>query len=135
MDERELALAAYEEARVVLELEEEKHPEDANVRQALAIAYAGLGMKEDALREASEAAALDPIEEEPYFGGSTLIEVALVETMVGEYDAALDHLDTVLAMPAVISIPWLQLDPRWAPLHEHPRFRELVEKYGDTGGT
>ena len=46
MDEPELARAAYEEARLVLEAEKEKHPDDANVRQALAIAYAGLGMKE-----------------------------------------------------------------------------------------
>jgi serine/threonine protein kinase/tetratricopeptide (TPR) repeat protein len=130
MDEPELARAAYEEARVVLEAERDDHPADANVRQALAIAYAGLGMKEDALREASVAMEIQPIDEDPYFGASTLIEVALVETMVGEFDAALEHLDTILGMPAVVSIPWLKLDPRWAPLVEHPRFRELVAKYG-----
>jgi TolB-like protein/Flp pilus assembly protein TadD len=129
MGEPELARAAYEEARVVLEAELGRHPEDANLRQALAIAYAGLGRKEDALREASEAVAIQPVEIEPYFGGSTLIEVALVETMVGEYNAAFDHLETILGMPGVVSIPWLRLDPRWAPLYEHPRFEELVERY------
>ena len=57
------------------------------------------------------------------------LEMALVETMVGEHDAALGHLETLLAMPGVVSVPWLRLDPRWAPLYEHPRFRELTEKY------
>ena len=65
----------------------------------------------------------------PYFGGSTLLQMALVETMVGEHDAALGHLDTLLAMPGVVSVPWLLLDPRWAPLYEHPHFQELTEKY------
>ena len=130
MGEPELARTAYEEARVVLEAEEERLPTNSETRQALAIAYAGLGMREDALAKASEAVAMHPIEEEPYWGGSTLLQMALVETMVGEYDAALDHLDTLLAMPGVVSVPWLRLDPRWAPLHEHPHFRQLTEKYG-----
>ena len=77
----------------MLEAELEGRPDDANLRQALGITYAGLGRKEDALRMASEAAAIHPIDQEPYFGGSTLIEVALIKTMVGEFGAALETLD------------------------------------------
>jgi TolB-like protein/tRNA A-37 threonylcarbamoyl transferase component Bud32/Flp pilus assembly protein TadD len=130
MGEPERARAAFEEARLVLETAQEGLPNDPKVRQALAITYAGLGMKAEALAKVFEAEAMAPIEKEPYFGGTTLLQVALVETMVGEYDSALGHLDTLLAMPGVVSIPWLQLDPRWAPLLELPGFQELVEKFG-----
>ena len=51
--------------------------------------------------------------------------------MVAEYDVALDQLETLLAMPSVVSIPWLRLDPRWTPLRDLPGFRELEEKYGN----
>ena len=50
--------------------------------------------------------------------------------MVGEYDAAFDLLDKLLAMPSGVLLNFLKLDPVWAPLWNLPRFRELVEKYG-----
>jgi hypothetical protein len=49
---------------------------------------------------------------------------------MGEHDLALDELETLLSIPSVVSIPWLRLDPRWAPLWELPRFRELEADYG-----
>jgi TolB-like protein/Flp pilus assembly protein TadD len=130
MGERELAQAAFEESVRILKGEVEKYPSEANYWQALAIAYAGSGHREPALEAASRATELLPIDREPYFGGSSLLEVALVHTMLGQYDTAIEELDTLLAMPNVVSIPWLQLDPRWARLWDHPGFQELVEKYG-----
>ncbi len=49
--------------------------------------------------------------------------------MVGEYDAALEQLDLLLSIPSLITVPLLQLDPVWAPLHDQPKFKELVERY------
>ena len=129
MGEPELARSSYEEAREILEVEARKAPANSKVRHALAIAYAGLGRKADALQAASEALSMVPFDKEPYFGQSVLQEVALVHTMVGEHDLALDELETLLSIPSVVSIPWLRLDPRWAPLWDHPRFRELEVKY------
>jgi hypothetical protein len=47
--------------------------------------------------------------------------------MVGEFDAAIDQLEFLLSIPSEVSIPLLRLDPTWAPLCDHPRFKKLVE--------
>ncbi len=86
-------------------------------------------MKERALAIAAEALALMPIDREPYWGQSPLREAALVPVMVGEHDQALDQLETLLSLSSPVSIPWLKLDPRWRPLWDHPRFRELEKRY------
>ncbi len=57
-------------------------------------------------------------------------DLAHIYVMVGEYDAAIDQLEFLLARPGELSIPLLRLDPQWKPLWDHPRFQELVEKYG-----
>jgi hypothetical protein len=49
---------------------------------------------------------------------------------VGEHDRALAELEALLSMPSWISIPLLDLDPRWAPLREHPRYEELRQEFG-----
>jgi hypothetical protein len=41
----------------------------------------------------------------------------------------LTEVDRLLAIPGWISIPWLETDPRWAPLRELPRFQTLEENY------
>lgn len=47
--------------------------------------------------------------------------------MVGDYDAAIDHIEYLLSIPGNLSIPLLRLDPAWDPLRNHPRFKKLVE--------
>ena len=56
--------------------------------------------------------------------------LAEIYSMLGEQDAAIDHLEVLLSIPSHISVPLLKIDPQWDPLREHPRFRALVEKYG-----
>ena len=51
MGESERSRKAYETARILLEEEIEKRAEDHRVRSSLGIVYAGLGRKEDAIRE------------------------------------------------------------------------------------
>ena len=42
---------------------------------------------------------------------------------------AVDRLDTLLSIPGGLSVALLRIDPRWDPLRDHPRFRDLLEKY------
>jgi hypothetical protein len=56
-------------------------------------------------------------------------KLALINTMVGEYDRALDQIDYLLSIPSFSSVRKLQVDPRLDPLREHPRYREIIEKY------
>jgi hypothetical protein len=51
---------------------------------------------------------------------------ARVEAMAGDTDGALAHIDTLLAMPSILSMGNLRLDAMWAPLRGDPRFQRLI---------
>jgi serine/threonine-protein kinase len=130
MGEPELAHASYDSALAILEKELDAHPDDHRIHSALGIAYAGLGHKEDAIREGKRGVELFPGSKDALMGLYRVWELAEIYTMVGEYDAALDDIEYLLPIPSrFMSVPWLRLDPIWDPLREHPRFQELLEKY------
>jgi hypothetical protein len=54
---------------------------------------------------------------------------ARVETMAGDTDGALAHIDTLLAMPSNVSVGALRLDAVWAPLRGDPRFQRLIAQH------
>ena len=136
LDEPELARAAYEDARTILERKLEKQPDDFRLHRALGIAYAGLGRKEEAVREGKRAVELYPISLDPYSGPSLIENLARIYTMVDEVDDALDQIDHLLSFPSGFSVGILELDPRWDPLRKHPRYQAIVKKYSPpTSGT
>ncbi|MFC1661564.1 hypothetical protein ACFL3S_08960 [Gemmatimonadota bacterium] len=49
--------------------------------------------------------------------------------MFGEFDAAIETLDTLLSHPSEISAPLLRIDPIWDPLRDHHRFQALLERF------
>ena len=116
--------------RARLEAMIEAAPDSQGLLQSLALTYAGLGLAEDAEGIILRLKDLIPFETDPYFGSSVLQISALVHTKLGRYDTALEELDGILAVPGVISIPILELDPRWQALRAQPGFAKLVEKYG-----
>ena len=58
-----------------------------------------------------------------------VIDLAHIYTMVGDHDQALKQIEYLLSNPSWISVPYLEMDPRWNPLREDPRFQEILEKY------
>jgi hypothetical protein len=48
---------------------------------------------------------------------------------LGEREEALDQIDLLLSIPSKFSVKILEMDPRWDSLRDHPRYREIVEKY------
>ncbi len=127
MNKKESEQRYYESARSVLQAKIEEQPDDARFHSALGIAYAGLGQKEDAVREGNLAVELLPVNKEAVGGLFRVEDLARIYVMVGEYDKAIDQLEFLLSIPGELSIPLLRLDPVWAPLRDHPRFRKLVE--------
>nr|NIV10790.1 hypothetical protein [Fodinibius sp.] len=65
-----------------------EQPEDSRFHTSLGIAYAGLGRKEDALREGKKGVELLPISKEAWRGSYRLKDMAIIYTMVGDHDAA-----------------------------------------------
>ncbi len=125
------ARAAYDSARVVLEAEGRKLASDARLHSALGVAYAGLGRKEDAVREGALATQLCPLERDAWSGPDYRRELALIYAMVGEHRLAIAELRGLLAVPnRWVSAASLACDPRWGPLRGDPEFAALLQRSG-----
>ena len=131
MGEPELAHASYDSARAVLENEVTQRPNDHRIHSALGLAYAGLGRKAEAIREGKRGVELFPVSKDALLGLDRVWDLAMIYATVGEQEAALDQIEYVLSIPGRFSVQLLRLDPRWDPLRDHPRFKALLEKYGD----
>ena len=123
---RQLEQAYYDTTRSIVETRIRERPDDAQYRSALGIAYAGLGRREEAIREGELAVELRPMSKEAMRGAFGLENLARIFTMVGEYDAAIDQLETLLAVPSITAVPMLRSDPTWNPLSDNPRFQALL---------
>ena len=53
-------------------------------------------------------------------------DLAYVEMMVGEHDAAIRRPAYLLTIPSDVSVPILRADPMWDPLRSNPRFQQLL---------
>jgi len=97
---------------------------------ALAFAHAGVGNKDEALRESARALEILPPNRDAVGGIATLYYVALVELRSGAYDAAFAHLRELLALPSgtSISAAMLALDPQWDPIRQDKRFAGLLRQ-------
>lgn len=124
----ELARLSFDSARIFLESELKKRPDDPRLHSSLGIAYAGLGRKEDAIRKGQSAVELLPITKDTLFGIGCLESLAHIYVMVGEYDKAIDKFEELLSIPSYISPQILRIDPRLDVLRKHPRFKRLLEK-------
>jgi serine/threonine-protein kinase len=127
LGEQTRARQEYEAALPFLKAEVENNPRRPYQRSLLARAYAGLGRKEDALREANRAAELLPISTDAVWGPDIEIFRAVVEARVGEKDAAIERIRYLLSIPSFLSPALLRIDPEWIPLRDDPRFRKLAD--------
>jgi serine/threonine-protein kinase len=126
LGQQERAQFAFEASRVFLESWVDDRPEDWRARRTLALAYAGLGRKADAIREAKTASELLPVSRDAVWGPLPRLTLAQVYAIVGEHDAAIEEVEYLLSIPVYFSVWELRLDPVWDPLRDHPRFKKLV---------
>jgi serine/threonine-protein kinase len=129
LDEQELALVNYKAAMEILEKKVADIPNDPRYHSSLGIAYAGLGKKEEAIKEGLKAEALLPISRDAMYGLGILQDLAIIYTMVGELDLAIAQLDQLLSIPSWITPVWLGWEIRFAPLKSHPWYKRLLANY------
>lgn len=128
MKDETLAVKKFKSAILSLQEKIKKHPEDSRLYTSLGICYAGLGKKEDAIREGKHGYDLLPISKEAWRGTYRLLDLAQIYTMVGEQDLALDAIEDILKRPTdALSVWYLKLDPTWEPLRENPRYQKLIK--------
>jgi serine/threonine-protein kinase len=92
----------------------------------LALIDAGLGRKEEALREIRHAVELMPVTKDASSGAAMIEYSAIVAAWVGEKDLALEHLAQAARLPGFLSYGRLKLLPWWDPLRGDPRFEKIV---------
>jgi non-specific serine/threonine protein kinase len=134
MDHADLAAACSDSARANLDANVSAQPDESLFHAELGVALAGLGMKDEALREGYKAIELVPVSEDAFRGAARVRRLATTCRVLGEYELALDQLEYLLSIPSIMSIPWLQHAPEWAPIWDHPRFLALVKQYGSQDG-
>jgi len=66
-------------------------------------------------------------------GEGLLLQLAYVCIMIGEFNQAINHLETLLSVPSQLTVWRLKLDPRYDPLRNLPQFQELIDKYSEGG--
>ena len=88
----EMALANYRNARVLLLAAIAKAPDEPQSHADLALADAGLGLADEALREAQRAIELEPVEQQARSGLIWLVNLAQVQARVGKREEAINGL-------------------------------------------
>jgi TolB-like protein/class 3 adenylate cyclase/Tfp pilus assembly protein PilF len=129
------AKATAEQARNTLEPLCKSQPDNPGRATWLAWAYAVLGDKNSALKEAERATALVPSAKEPLWGPCYEENLALIELFLGEKSRAIPTLARLLQTPyhewnygTPITPAHLRLDPTWDPLRGDPAFQKLCEE-------
>lgn len=92
----------------------------------LGLIDAGLGRKEEALREGRRALELMPVAQDSISGSDLLALFAIIGAWVGEKDLALEQLAIVTRIPGTLSYGQLKLHPFWDPLRGDPRFEKIL---------
>jgi serine/threonine-protein kinase len=73
-----------------------------------------------------KAVELLPVTREALIGTNRLEDLAIIYTMVGNADEAVNTLDRLLSIPSWMSASMLRVDPVWKPLRNNPRFQKLI---------
>jgi serine/threonine protein kinase/TolB-like protein/Tfp pilus assembly protein PilF len=120
------ARSACETAVAALEKAVSERGEVPELHSYLGLAYAGLGRKADALREAERAVSLAPVSRDPYEAPYHVIALAKTYAQVGELDQAMNQIEYLLSIPSCFSVGLLRLDPDWDRLRGYPRFEKLL---------
>jgi tetratricopeptide (TPR) repeat protein len=127
--EQAKARASFEEARSIMERAVHENPLDASRHALLGQVYAGLGRKEDAIREGKRAVELRPESKDAFDGPIMTLALAQIYALLGDPDSALPLLEHSLATPGGVTVALLKLDPAWDPLRSNPRFEKIVVSF------
>jgi TolB-like protein/predicted Ser/Thr protein kinase/Flp pilus assembly protein TadD len=124
--DKQKALAVFAAARKKVNATWGDKPKDEAYFAQAANLDAGLGRKEDAIREALRAVELMPIAKNSVTGPQFVANLALIYAWTGERDRALEQLEIVATIPAGPSYGDLKFNPCWDSLRGDKRFDKIV---------
>ena len=101
----------------------------ARAHAKLGIAYALLGQDINAWVEGSSAVSLVPLSTDAYEGADHMRDLAVVYTLIGEIDLAVQQLEAALSVPSPLNRLDLLMDPVFDPLRGQPGYESLVASF------
>jgi len=120
------ARSAFTAARAEQEKIVQAQPNYGPAVCVLGLIDAGLGRKEEALREGRRAVELLPVEKDALNGARMIRFLAIIAAWVGDKDLACEQLATVAGRPPGPDYGNLKLQPYWDPLRGDPCFEKIV---------
>lgn len=120
------ARSAFTAARTEQETIVQAQPNYGPALCVLGLIDAGLGRKEEALREGRRAVELLPMERDAPDGVDMVKYLAMIAAWVGDKDFACEQLAMAMRGPSSLSYGQLKLMPVWDPLRGDPRFEQIV---------
>jgi tetratricopeptide (TPR) repeat protein len=122
------ARKAFTAARAEVERTVRERPDEGPPLCMLGLIDAGLGRKEEALREGRRASELTPVTKDAINGTTIMQFLGVIYAWTGERDLAIKQIAATLQVPDDLSYGELKLHPFWDPLRGDPRFEKLVEE-------
>jgi len=120
------ARSAFTAARAEQEKIVQAQPNYGPALCVLGLIDAGLGRKEEALREGRRAVELLPVEKDAPHGVGMVKSLAMIAAWIGDKDLACEQLAIAIRGPSNLSYGQLKLMPFWDPLRGDPRFEQIV---------
>jgi tetratricopeptide (TPR) repeat protein len=120
------ARAAFTAAHAEQEKRVQAQPNYGPAICVLGLIDAGLGRKEEALREGQRAIELMPVEKDSINGVHMIEHFAIIAAWVGDKDLACEQLAIATRLPGYVSYGQLKLLPYWDPLRGDPHFEKIV---------
>ena len=120
------ARSAFTAARAQQEKIVQAQPNYGPALCVLGLIDAGLGRKEEALREGRRAVELLPVEKDAPEGVDMVKYLAMIAAWIGDKDFACEQLAVAIRGPSSLSYGQLKLMPLWDPLRGDPRFEQIV---------
>jgi TolB-like protein/Tfp pilus assembly protein PilF/predicted Ser/Thr protein kinase len=125
-NDEDKAQLAFTAARAEQEKIVQAQPDFGPAWCVLGLIDAGLGRKEEALREGRHAVELLPMEKDAFVGRFLLRYFAVIAAWVGEKDLACEQLAIMVRPPYSATYGALKLLPFWDPLRGEPCFEQIV---------
>ncbi len=123
----------FEKVRPIFEANAQSDPDNPIFKANLAIIYASLERREDALREIRRAVELSPESKDALEGPAYLAVLAGICSQIGETEEAVTLLEHLLTAPVVfygplpqVTLADLRLNPKWDGLRNNARFQKIL---------
>ena len=126
MEDESLALIHFREAKRQLEKKLKEQPDDSRLYSSLGLAYAGMGLVDEAMENGNKALSLMNIQTDAWQGFYRELDMARILVMLEQYDEAVEKLIMLLDQNGYLSVELLENDPFYDPLRQINRFQAAL---------